>query len=130
MDDKVRLQSVETWFDPLEMFRQIAPHGIVNKTIVNPMPTKDFSSPLHGDSQDHHVEHPESPVIPKAEAGAEDVVTASGSSTEEKIDAEKNHEIAPGNAVVAPADNVEAKETHEEMSKITTAECPFLTNKE
>lgn len=31
VDDKVRLQAVETWFDPLEMFRQIAPDGKVEK---------------------------------------------------------------------------------------------------
>ncbi|MCJ1465834.1 hypothetical protein MMC07_004453 [Pseudocyphellaria aurata] len=31
VDDQVRLQKVETWFDPLEMFRQIAPNGIVNR---------------------------------------------------------------------------------------------------
>ncbi|KAK4996224.1 hypothetical protein LTR66_004115 [Elasticomyces elasticus] len=35
VDDKVRLQSVHTWFDPLEMFRQIAPNGVVNKEIVS-----------------------------------------------------------------------------------------------
>lgn len=35
MDDKVRLQAVETWMDPLSMFRQIAPCGIVNKEIVD-----------------------------------------------------------------------------------------------
>ncbi|KAK5131716.1 hypothetical protein LTR08_000604 [Meristemomyces frigidus] len=35
VDDKVRLQDVDTWFDPLDMFRQIAPHGIVNKTPMN-----------------------------------------------------------------------------------------------
>ena len=34
VDDKVRLQKVETWFDPMEMFRQIAPNGIVNKETV------------------------------------------------------------------------------------------------
>lgn len=34
MNDKVQLQKVETWFDPLEMFRQIAPKGIVNKQVV------------------------------------------------------------------------------------------------
>lgn len=28
------MQAVETWFDPLEMFRQIAPHGVVNKNSV------------------------------------------------------------------------------------------------
>lgn len=34
VNDKVQLQKVETWFDPLEMFRQIAPKGVVNKQIV------------------------------------------------------------------------------------------------
>ena len=31
VDDKVRLQNVETWFDPMEMFRQIARDGEVIK---------------------------------------------------------------------------------------------------
>ncbi|KAK5110878.1 hypothetical protein LTR85_000716 [Meristemomyces frigidus] len=35
VDDKVRLQDVDTWFDPLDMFRQIAPHGVVNKEFMN-----------------------------------------------------------------------------------------------
>lgn len=35
VDDKVRLQTVDTYFDPLDMFRQIAPNGIVNKEIVD-----------------------------------------------------------------------------------------------
>lgn len=34
VNDKVQLQKVETWFDPSEMFRQIAPKGIVNKQVV------------------------------------------------------------------------------------------------
>ena len=34
VDDKVRLQNVRTWFDPLEMFRQIAPNGVVNKESI------------------------------------------------------------------------------------------------
>ena len=29
VDDKLRLQRVETWFDPLEMFRQMMPRGDV-----------------------------------------------------------------------------------------------------
>ncbi len=36
VDDKFRLQKVETWFDPLEMFRQIAPNGVVHKAAVSP----------------------------------------------------------------------------------------------
>lgn len=35
VDDKVRLQDLDTWFDPLEMFRQIAPYGVVNKEAMN-----------------------------------------------------------------------------------------------
>lgn len=31
INDKLQLQAVETFMDPLEMFRQIAPDGIVNK---------------------------------------------------------------------------------------------------
>lgn len=31
VDEQARIQRVETWFDPLEMFRQIAPDGIVTK---------------------------------------------------------------------------------------------------
>jgi hypothetical protein len=31
VNDKLQLQTVETFMDPLEMFRQIAPDGIVNK---------------------------------------------------------------------------------------------------
>jgi hypothetical protein len=31
VNDKLQLQAVETFMDPLEMFRQIAPDGIVNK---------------------------------------------------------------------------------------------------
>ena len=30
MNEHVQLRKVETWFDPLDMFRQIAPHGIVH----------------------------------------------------------------------------------------------------
>lgn len=35
VDDKVRLQAIQTWMDPLEMFRQIAPKGVVNKVAMN-----------------------------------------------------------------------------------------------
>lgn len=35
VDDAVRLQNVNTYFDPMEMFRQIAPNGIVNKQVVD-----------------------------------------------------------------------------------------------
>lgn len=31
VDDQVRLQKIDTWFDPLSMFRQIDPDGVVTK---------------------------------------------------------------------------------------------------
>ncbi|KAF1916762.1 hypothetical protein BDU57DRAFT_517046 [Ampelomyces quisqualis] len=34
VNDKVQLQAVRTWFDPLDMFRQIAPQGVVKKEVV------------------------------------------------------------------------------------------------
>ncbi|KAF6828544.1 hypothetical protein CMUS01_08541 [Colletotrichum musicola] len=35
VDDKLRLQAVDTWFDSLQMFHQIAPNGVVKKEPMN-----------------------------------------------------------------------------------------------
>ncbi|KAK4507947.1 hypothetical protein PRZ48_001682 [Zasmidium cellare] len=35
VDDKVRLRAIQTWMDPLDMFRQIAPQGVVNKSAMD-----------------------------------------------------------------------------------------------
>ncbi|KAF2262417.1 hypothetical protein CC78DRAFT_561338 [Lojkania enalia] len=37
VDDKVRLQAVRTWFDPMDVFRQIALDGAVTKDAVDKM---------------------------------------------------------------------------------------------
>jgi hypothetical protein len=34
VNEKLQVLKLETWFDPLEMFRQITPYGIVNKEVV------------------------------------------------------------------------------------------------
>ncbi|KAH8198880.1 hypothetical protein TruAng_006933 [Truncatella angustata] len=34
LTDKFQVTKLETWFDPLEMFRQIAPEGVVRKEVV------------------------------------------------------------------------------------------------
>ena len=34
VNDKVQLQAVRTWFDPMDMFRQIAPEGVVRRESV------------------------------------------------------------------------------------------------
>ena len=31
VNDQLQVEKLETWFDSMEMFRQIAPHGIINK---------------------------------------------------------------------------------------------------
>jgi len=48
VDDKVRLQAVETWFDPMEMFRQISPAGDVTRSTPVPKPGEDITTQLHG----------------------------------------------------------------------------------
>lgn len=35
VNDKLQLQSVRTWFDPMDMFRQIAPEGVIKKEAVD-----------------------------------------------------------------------------------------------
>lgn len=35
VNDKLQLQSIRTWFDPMDMFRQIAPDGVVKKEAVD-----------------------------------------------------------------------------------------------
>ena len=35
VNEKLQLQSVRTWFDPMDMFRQIAPNGVVKKEAVD-----------------------------------------------------------------------------------------------
>lgn len=41
VNEAVQLQSVRTWFDPLDMFRQIAPDGVVKKEAVDKTLTPD-----------------------------------------------------------------------------------------
>lgn len=108
VDEKVRLQRVETWFDPMEMFRQIAPKGVVNKEIGSE----------------------------KEKAGDEEDEESKPSTKETQVSQQHPHNMeeivkpAPGEAVVAPIGSEEVKLTQEEMSNITPAEFPDLMNKE
>lgn len=74
MDDKVRLRDVQTWMDPLEMFRQIAPHGIVNKATMNRKVDKEAALDVDPESvqapteslhapESENVSRPESNVV-------------------------------------------------------------------
>ncbi|KAH0141584.1 hypothetical protein KCU67_g14426, partial [Aureobasidium melanogenum] len=65
VDDAVRLQDVNTYFDPLEMFRQIAPNGIVNKQVVDKRIDPSAALDIEVPSQDglklaqvHSSDHP------------------------------------------------------------------------
>lgn len=49
VDDKVRLQAVETWYDPLAMFRQMTPSGEMERGVL-PMGT-DITTRLHGEEE-------------------------------------------------------------------------------
>jgi hypothetical protein len=60
VNDKVQLQSVRTWFDPMEMFRQIAPDGVVKKEEVN----KDLSPADAIDEAQAGVVVPEEQELP------------------------------------------------------------------
>ncbi|KAG9245553.1 hypothetical protein BJ878DRAFT_533829 [Calycina marina] len=71
VNDKLQLQSVEVWFDPLEMFRQIAPGGVVNKVKHEPVAGLDLITQLHGeetvDGQEVEAAHAEMNTITSAE---------------------------------------------------------------
>lgn len=55
VNDKVQLQQVRTWFDPLDMFRQIAPDGVVKKeaksSSLSPSEALDGSDDSRADSR-------------------------------------------------------------------------------
>ena len=141
VDDQVRLQKVETWFDPLEMFRQIAPNGIVNKEVRNMAFTKD--------DQEENTDVSETEGKKFAEEKDSQETTGSELNKEPKsnLKNEAAHEVkeeasggtntklnevstTSGNAIAEASDSQETQRVHEEMSKISVAECPFLMNKE
>ncbi|KZF23613.1 hypothetical protein L228DRAFT_120694 [Xylona heveae TC161] len=47
--DDLKVQNLETWFDPMDMFRQIAVNGIINKEI-NPIPSRSETSSPTGEA--------------------------------------------------------------------------------
>lgn len=59
VNEKLQLQSVRTWFDPLDMFRQIAPEGVVKKEAVD----KSLSPGDALDSDSRAVELSQKPAV-------------------------------------------------------------------
>ncbi|CZR54155.1 uncharacterized protein PAC_04038 [Phialocephala subalpina] len=121
VDDKVRLQSVETWFDPMEMFRQIAPTGAVTRTIHVPKPGEDITTQLHGD--DEEVKEPDGHLAAKQEYEG-GLITGSGSPRTGIFPpgmTETSSELGTG--LVVPTSGPAG---HAEMASATPAACPFL----
>ena len=65
VNDKLQLQSVRTWFDPMDMFRQIAPDGVVKKDAVDKSLT-----PGEAIDSDQQVEIDQQPRPTEAAAAA------------------------------------------------------------
>lgn len=61
VDDLMRIERLDTWFDPLDMFRQIAPQGIVTRVARKATPGEDLAAAL---------DSPESPNIDTAPVAA------------------------------------------------------------
>jgi hypothetical protein len=124
------------------MFRQIAPKGIVNKTIVTPgtVQKEDISAePLDRESLSEssgngqqNIEALQDNVTPgilsddSNSSEGKDMVTATGGATEGLVAAEKDANLTTGAAVVAPEDSEAVAQVHAEMSSISVSECPFL----
>ncbi|KAI9711469.1 MAG: hypothetical protein M1820_002032 [Bogoriella megaspora] len=149
VNDKLQVLNLETWFDPLEMFRQISPSGIVNREIVAKKASDGTTAPGQEDLSEHTEEEKQAlglDTAAQSSTGGPKEYPYRSSTDGDKIDQhlEKSADVvhphpkqmeqtvqpAPGEAVVAPASSTETNATHEEMSKVTPAECPFLMNKE
>lgn len=122
VDDAVRLQAVDTWFDPLEMFRQIAPGGVVNKEIMNrkvePTEALEIVVPQndglkiaqeHNDPSSEHANEPApEDVLPKHISNgtgepADAFVPHQGADTEEAAEKVTSDPSEPAKEIVASA---------------------------
>jgi len=109
VDDAVRLREVNTYFDPMEMFRQIAPNGIVNNQVVDkridPSTALDTEVPSQDGlklAQAHSSDHPN-------ESQPENTASAS--------DADRNMPSTSGTCPVSGAS----------MSAALSAGCPVMS---
>ena len=130
VNEKVQLQKVETWFDPLEMFRQIAPKGVGNKEVVAPTEGKqegtDTSDGQTGKAQEqaHTMAAGACPFVSGAlgsdgqkSRSEEEKVKGSGEQTTMRDDG-----LVAGVATASITGSEETKVTREEMSKIEGGE--------
>jgi len=104
VNDKVQLQSVRTWFDPMDMFRQIAPDGVVRKEEVK----KGVSPADAMDDAQEGVQVPDTQTLP-------DGMVQSGEEVKQK-----NEEIAAKEGETLP-------EGHPGVEGLGAEACPVLS---
>lgn len=129
VDDQVRLQKVETWFDPMEMFRQIAPNGITDENLTEPEsrpaerqdnePSKDG----HSTSQEDKIDAGSTTTIPRDDETK--TVTTNRDGVDEKVQVATGSE-GPSGIAIKEQPEQEAVMTHDDMSKAMSSGCPFL----
>ncbi|KAI9731300.1 MAG: hypothetical protein M1834_005203 [Cirrosporium novae-zelandiae] len=81
VDDKIRIQTLETWFDPMDMFRQIAPNGIVNKQPRKAHHPKPPQRPIDEPPSPKPISMPTATVDPEGQQAQEVIQTANESNT-------------------------------------------------
>ena len=87
MNSKFQVEKLETWFDPLDMFRQIAPNGIGNKEVVG---TDEMKNPGI-----EHVTDNEEDLVKKLEEEPGNAIVSEEGSVEAKEAHEEMSMIMP-----------------------------------
>ena len=120
VNDALQLQSVDTWFDPLEMFRQIAPNGIVNKEIVDTMarPPAVLQIPTNGDHHDSPTESNKRPRVVSSGSDASVPLNGAVESFQESQNA--------GTFASATGELSHASSNHDEASDFGTVDTTVL----
>ena len=128
VDEQVRLQKVETWFDPMEMFRQIAPKGLTDENLTEPesrpaeQQDNEPTTDVHSIGQEDKTDPDNATSIPRD--GETKTVATSGDGVEEKVQLATGSEVPSGIALTEQPEQ-EAVMGHEDMSKAMSTGCPF-----
>ncbi|CAE7024387.1 hypothetical protein CFE70_003454 [Pyrenophora teres f. teres 0-1] len=113
VNDKVQLQSVRTWFDPMDMFRQIAPDGVVKKEEA----PKNMSPAEALDEAQAGVKVPEEQELPDGMIQTDEEVAQTIAALDKK-EAEQAKELK---SQELPADHPAVS-----MSSNSEGACPFM----
>jgi len=91
VNDKLQVQSLMTWFDPLDMFRQIAPKGVVNKEVV---PRRAEATSETATEQPAQTPTPEETVTKSHEESPSAITTMTGNTQTTDFDARATADAA------------------------------------